>query len=101
MWNSALVMMRTSIYGSENNRWIGRIFQTLRCPDDLAFGSEVTVPIDTGATGVFKVVGLFSALCGSQKERIAGSRKKKKGAEKQVPAPSGGLTTGQFPNSTA
>jgi hypothetical protein len=55
------VMIKTSIYGSGNDRWIGRIFQTLRCSDDLSFGSEVTVPIDTGATGVFKVVGRASS----------------------------------------
>ncbi|MBZ5499724.1 MAG: hypothetical protein LAP85_25265 [Acidobacteriia bacterium] len=51
------IMIETSIFGAGNNRWIGRIFQCLRCDDGLAFGAEIQVPIDVGTVGTFKVVG--------------------------------------------
>lgn len=35
----------------------GRMYQILICPVDLAYGSEVTVPIDTGVTAKFRVSG--------------------------------------------
>ena len=40
---------------------MGRIPQALLVDYGQAFGAEITVPIDTGVTGVFKVVGLPSA----------------------------------------
>jgi hypothetical protein len=51
------IMIETTIFGASNNRWIGRIFQSLHCDDNLAFGAEVQVPIDVGVVGTFKVVG--------------------------------------------
>jgi len=50
------VLLSTNVYGA-NMRIVGRPFQVLTSDDGLAFGAEVTVPIDVAATGVFKVVG--------------------------------------------
>ena len=46
-----------NLYGASNMRIVGRPFQVLTSDDGLAFGAEVTVPIDVAATGVFKVIG--------------------------------------------
>ena len=51
------LLLSTSLYGASNMRIVGRPFQVLMCDDGLAFGAEVTVPIDVAATGVFKVIG--------------------------------------------
>ncbi len=56
------IMIETSIFGSGNNRWIGRLFQSLHCDDMLAYGAEVQVPIDIGSVGTFKVVGRAAYL---------------------------------------
>jgi hypothetical protein len=41
---------------------LGRVFQALMTDSAAgAFGSEFTVPIDTGVTGVFKVIGLATS----------------------------------------
>jgi hypothetical protein len=42
--------------------WHGRIPQCLLVDDQHAVGTEFTVPIDTGVTGVFKVSGLAALL---------------------------------------
>jgi hypothetical protein len=41
---------------------MGRVFQAIMVPSTLAFGTEIVVPIDTGTTGTFKVVGLVAGL---------------------------------------
>lgn len=51
------VLLSTNLYGASNMRLVGRPFQVLTSDDGLAFGAEVTVPIDVAATGVFKVIG--------------------------------------------
>lgn len=50
------LLTTTNIYGA-NTRWVGRPFQMLLCSDDLVYGTEVDVPIDSGVTGKFRVVG--------------------------------------------
>ncbi len=49
-------MMMVTLVGESDSLWIGRVHQSLRCSDELGPGSEVTVPVDSGAKGVFRVV---------------------------------------------
>lgn len=44
--------------------WYGRVPQSLIVDSSLAFGTELTVPIDTGVTGTFKIVGLATSTYG-------------------------------------
>jgi hypothetical protein len=62
------VLVTTQVYGA-NSRWMGRVFQMLLCPDDLGFGAEADVPIDTGTTGTFKVIARVTEANG--KWRVA------------------------------
>lgn len=53
--------------GGGDDRYAGRCYQTMTVPDTLPPGSVVTVPIDIGATGQFKVLyGLPSASTGNR-----------------------------------
>jgi hypothetical protein len=38
--------------------FIGRLYQALLCPNSLAYGVEVTIPIDTDTTAKFRVAGV-------------------------------------------
>ncbi len=54
------IMVCTNI-ATDDPRWVGRLYQCLRCSDELGPGSEVTVPVDSGVTGVFRVIGRDAA----------------------------------------
>jgi hypothetical protein len=64
----SLLFMPMEIVGSANYVLLGRVFQTLLVDSaNTTVGAEVTVPLDTGVTGVFKclgfAVGSFTRVC--------------------------------------
>jgi hypothetical protein len=49
-------------YGDQTNyMFLGRLPMAITVPDALAWGAEITVPLDANTTGVFKVVGPVSS----------------------------------------
>jgi len=45
-------------FAAANQKWAGRGYQLVVLPSNLTFGTVVTVPLDTGVSGDFEVLGI-------------------------------------------
>lgn len=62
----SLLVSPQEFAGSATPYWFyGRVFQALLVDSGQAFGAQITVPIDTGMTAVFRVLGFITGTYGN------------------------------------